>query len=106
MYQKNSKKVSALDKVTLQMPGNRCQFNHGKEVLEKINAAIKSINSGDATKAKDIIEEGNKFIIKRLKLIRIADRENWATVPEYLSDDLALDSEDEKNINRATENEL
>ena len=98
------KKSSALDKVTLRTPGNRDQFNHGKDVLEKINSAIKSINSGDATKAKDILEEGKKSINKRLKLIRIADREDWATVQEYVSDDLASDSEDEKQINRAIKN--
>ena len=97
------KKSSALDKVTLRTPGNRDQFNHGKDVLEKINSATKSINSGDANKAKDILEEGKKSINKRLKLIRI-DREDWATVQEYLSDDLASDSEDEKQINRAIKN--
>ena len=35
-----------------------------------------------------------------MKLIRIADREDWLTVHEYLSDDLASDTEDEKEINK------
>ena len=69
--------------------------------MKKSIAAIKSINSGDATKAKDILEEGKKSFNKRLKLIRIADMEDLATVQEYLSDDLASDTEDEKHINRA-----
>ena len=36
-----------------------------------------------------------------MKLIRLADRENWDAVNEYLSDDLASDSADERDISKA-----
>ena len=39
--------------------------------------------------------------MKRMKLIKIAEREDWGTVMEYASDDLADDTDDEKHLARA-----
>ena len=50
---------------------------------------------------KEALHEGKKIILKRIKLIRLADRESWPVAAEYVSDDLASNSEDEKHINRA-----
>ena len=36
-----------------------------------------------------------------MKLIKIADRENWGTVKEYMSDNLASDTDDEKALAKA-----
>ena len=33
-------------------------------------------------KALDLIDEGKKLVQKRMKLIKIADREDWGTVKE------------------------
>ena len=54
-------------------------------------------------KAKTALEEGEKLIVERQKHIRIADRsENgWVTVEEYVEDDLADNSDDEKRLLRA-----
>ena len=54
-------------------------------------------------KAKDNITEGKRLISARQKQIRIADRSEcgWATVEEYLADELASDSDDEKRLFRA-----
>ena len=43
------------------------------------------------------------IVLKQKKLLRIADREEdgWEVVKCYLSDDLASDSEDEKQLSRA-----
>ena len=40
---------------------------------------------------------------KRIKAIKIADKSDhgWATVSEYLSDELASDTEDEKRLYRS-----
>ena len=54
-------------------------------------------------KAKTIVDEGEKLVAERQKHIRIADRsENgWATVEEYVEDELADNSDDEKRLSRA-----
>ena len=37
----------------------------------------------------------------RIKLIRLADKVNWQAVDEYVQDDLASASEDDKKISKA-----
>ena len=63
-----------------------------------------ALNSNATSKAKSaIIEEGIALATKRMKVIKIADKSqySWATVQEYLSDELASDSEDEKRLFRS-----
>ena len=47
------------------------------------------------TNATEVLNNG-KLLIKRMKLIRLADRNTWATVQEYVSDDLASDTDDDQ----------
>ena len=49
-------------------------------------------------RAKTAIEQGKELIVTRQKLIKIADRSEfaWHTVEEYLEDELADNSDDEK----------
>ena len=49
--------------------------------------------------------EGKELIRKRQKLIRIADKsaDGWKVVDEYVSDELASGSEDEKRLKKAKE---
>lgn len=46
----------------------------------------------------DLADEGKQLIRKRQKLIRIADKsaDGWKVIDEYVSDELASGSEDEK----------
>ena len=49
---------------------------------------------------KRSLEEGTQLVEKRIKAIKLVDKSEygWLTVNEYLSDELASDSEDEKRI--------
>ena len=53
----------------------------------------------------DLANEGKELIRKRQKLIRIADKsaDGWKVVDEYVSDELASGSEDEKRLKKAKE---
>jgi len=66
-----------------------------------MDRALQSITDNDIESAKVSLSEGKKLVKKRMKLVRLANREDWATVNEYISDDMASNSEDEKKINRA-----
>ena len=49
------------------------------------------------------LKEGKDALAHRQKLIRVADRSElgWALVAEYEADSLAVDSDDEKRLERA-----
>ena len=59
-------------------------------------------------KLDDSLNAASKFIVRRNKLIRIADKSEagWAAVDEYLSDEVASGSEDEKKIRAANQRAL
>ena len=71
--------------------------------MEKIDEAIRAIEKGKIERCKEKLAEGKNIILKQQKLLRIADREEdgWEVVKCHLSDDLASDSEDEKQLSRA-----
>ena len=81
--------------------GNKQQYKHQKELLENLEDVDKALKRKDVDEATDLINEGKKLIEKRIKLIKIADREGWETVKEYVSDDLASDTEDEQLLAKA-----
>ena len=81
--------------------GNIAQLKHQDELMDKFEDARKALERNDVEKAKVIIDEGKNLVKKRAKLIKIADRDGWDTVREYMSDDLASNSEDEKAIAKA-----
>jgi hypothetical protein len=81
------------------------QFLFNEEVASKIEggSACLSETPPAVEKAKTLLEEGMKLVRERQKLIRMADRSEhgWATVDEYLEDELADDSDDEKRMQKA-----
>ena len=81
-----------------QRRGNQQQYDHAKECMATLEQIDKHLDRSDVAKAK---RSGKVLLNKRIKLIRIAEREGWGTVTEYLTDDLASDSEDEKHLQKA-----
>ena len=62
----------------------------------------KSLKNKSYEKVKVALESGTELVSKRGKAIKLADKSEfgWATVNEYLYDELASDSNDENRIYR------
>ena len=67
-------------------------------VFEKIG---KYLERADIQKVKVEVDKGKKLIKGRCKVICLADREGWDVANEYLSDDLASNSGDDKRITKS-----
>ena len=104
---KATKKIK-LETPELKRPGCKDQFEHNQIVFEHFESAERHIRNAELKEAMQDIDEGKKIISKRQKLVQLADREEtgWAFVKEYVADDLASGSDDEKKIAkcRATAN--
>ena len=90
------------DNPDITSPGNLDQYQHNAEVLRTIERAANSVLKGDAEGSIACLNEGKRLISQRQKLIRLADREEkgWKFVQEYVRDNLADDSDDEKQIKK------
>ena len=81
------------------------QYHFNEEVSSKMEAAAASLSETPPTmeKAKMQLEEGLKLVCERQKLIRMVDRSEhaWVTVEEYVEDELADNSDDEKRMQKA-----
>ena len=82
--------------------GNKIRYEANNNILEKIDDAINSIEKGHNKRCQEKLKEDNALIPKQQKLM-IADREEdwWEVVKCYLSEDLASDSEDKIQLNKA-----
>ena len=81
------------------------QYRFNEEVSCTFEAARVSLLETPAAveKAKTLLEEGTKLVCERQKLIRMADRSEhgWVIVEEYLEDELADNSDDDKRMQKA-----
>ena len=82
--------------------GNQKQFELNAHI-DSIFDRISSANASEKKEVDDFVNEGKEIIRKRQKLIRIADKstDGWEVVDEYVSDELASGSEDEKRLKKA-----
>ena len=82
---------------------NKIRYEANNSVMEEIDEAISAIEKGEIERCQEKLAEGKKVVLKQQKLLRIADREEdgWEVVKCYFSDNLASDSEDEKQLSRA-----
>ena len=96
-------KKARTDKYQFKSKGNEQQYDHQVAVLGTIEGATAALNNQDIAKAKAMLQEGKYAIEVRIKLIKIADKSEhgWQTVAEYVTNELADDSDDEKRLDRA-----
>ena len=83
--------------------GNEQQFNFNRKVIKRSFAAVKALESGNIGKAREELNEGISLLNNRQKLVKLADKSEfgWATVQEYVFDDLADDEADASKIKKA-----
>ena len=100
---------SRRDPYTFKRKGNENQHAFNDDVEDKlvqVQAHLGRVEAGEEgtrsasalAKAKEAVKEGRQLIARRQKLLKLADRSEfgWAVVEEYIDDDLAEDSDDEK----------
>lgn len=97
-----SKKVKKVEN-SFNFKGHQIQYEFNSDLQDNIEKALDCIRSRRFHKAESALNDSLDSIRKRNKHIRIADKSEggWKTVQEYLSDDVASDSEDEKKIRAA-----
>ncbi|CAC5357346.1 unnamed protein product [Mytilus coruscus] len=98
--------MSDIEEETLDLAGEQGSSSPVElnvDLQDLIQRALSYLGRNKSEKAVTILNEALNTLKKRNKLIRIADKSEgeWKTVQEYLSDDLASDSEDEKKIGAA-----
>ena len=79
---------------------NQIQFEFNESIYDKVDTVVKLIKNGSQNRASKLAKSIKEDIEKQNKLLKIADKSiaGWGTVEEYLSDDLASDSEDDRKI--------
>ena len=96
-------KKSRVEKPQFKSKGNEQQFDHQLKILDVVDGAATAIESQQVDKALSLLQDGKSEIESRMKLIKLADQSEhgWQMVTEYISNELADNSDDEKRMNRA-----
>ena len=96
-------KTHSTDPPLFKSEGNKQQFEHATKVSNLIESAISSLEvEVDPISAVQHLQQALSELRQRQKLIKIADRSplGWSTVKEYVADELADDSGDEKRLRK------
>ena len=98
-----SKRAKQDKKVDFKFEGNKKQYDFNSDILERVKDAIDLIEKRKESKALKSLDKVVEVLNGRNKLVRMADKSQagWDIVEEYLTDDLASDSDDEKRIRQA-----
>lgn len=92
-----------LDQHQLRKKGNEQQFKFNSKVLRANVKVSRALDSGDVARAKEALHEGTVLLNKRQRLIKLADKSEfgWATIQEYVDDELADDEAHARKIKKA-----
>ena len=88
---------------TFKKKGNQEQHKFNKKVLKANSEALRALESGNVARARDQLNEGIVLLNHRQKIVKLADKSEfgWATIQEYIDDELAENESDAKKIKKA-----
>ena len=96
-------KQSKRTNLSFKFKSNKLQFSFLNEVLDLAEEAKDLLECGSKKRLASTLDDITTAVAKRQKVIRLADKSlaGWSTVDEYLQDELASDSDDNKKMRQA-----
>ena len=100
---KLNKRMKADSKYKFRYKRNQIQLDFNESICDKVDTIVKLTKNGSQNRASKLAKSIKEDLEKQNKLLKIADKSTagWGTVEEYLSDDLASNSEDDRKIKGA-----
>ena len=94
---------SDLDMYKFKSKGNEEQYKVAQKIAGKLEDAKMHLNAKKYDEVAKDIEEGENIVNARQKLIMLADKSEfgWKTVEEYVQNELAENSDEEKRMYKA-----